>query len=61
MKQYKIYVHEDSLNLINEFSNYKFKKDRSGRQTSSVTGDDHALDALRYIVTEFVSENNRKG
>jgi len=61
MKQYKIYVHEDSLNLINEFSNYKFKKDRSGRQTSSVTGDDHALDALRYVVTEFVSENNRKG
>ena len=61
MKQYKTYVHEDSLNLINEFSNYKFKKDRSGRQTSSVTGDDHALDALRYIVTEFVSENNRKG
>jgi phage terminase large subunit len=61
MKQYKTFIHEDSLNLINEFSRYKFKKDRSGRQTSQVTGDDHALDALRYVVTEFISENNRKG
>lgn len=61
MKQYKTFIHEESENLINEFSNYKFKKDRSGRQTNQVTGEDHLLDALRYVVTEFISENNRRG
>jgi len=61
VKQYEVLVHEDSLNLIHEFNNYKFKKDRTGRQTNQVTGDDHLLDALRYVVTEFITDNNKRG
>lgn len=61
VKQYNTFIHEDSLNLINEFENYKFKKDRSGRQTNQVTGKDHLLDALRYVVTEFIVEQDKVG
>jgi phage terminase large subunit len=61
VKQYNTLIHEDSLNLINEFENYKFKKDRSGRQTNQVTGKDHLLDALRYVVTEFIVEQDKVG
>lgn len=61
VRQYNIHIHEDSLNLIDEFDNYKWKKDRSGRVTNSPTGKDHLLDALRYVVVEFIATQNIKG
>jgi phage terminase large subunit len=56
MKQHKIHIHEDSLNLYREFSELKFKKDRSGRVTNTPMGDDHLIDAVRYVITEFTDK-----
>jgi phage terminase large subunit len=52
----KLFIHENSKNLLSEYQNYKFKKDRSGRQTSVPEGKDHLLDALRYCVMEFLDK-----
>ena len=56
MKTKKIHIHEDSTNLYKEFSELKFKKDRSGRVTNTPVGDDHAIDALRYVIMEFADK-----
>ena len=60
MKQFKIYLHEDSVDLISEFSNYKFKKDRTGAVTNTTTGKDHLLDALKYCVVQFLDKPKSK-
>lgn len=60
LRQFKINVHKDSHNLINEFTNYRYKKDRQGRITNQTEGDDHALDALRYVVSEFLDSKQSK-
>jgi len=56
MRTFKIFVNELSTNLIAEFKGYKFKRDRSGRLTSTPEGADHLIDALRYSVMEFVDK-----
>ena len=56
IKQKRIHIHEDSLNLYREFSELKFKKDRSGRVTNTPMGDDHLIDAVRYVITEFADK-----
>ena len=61
MRTYKIFVKEDSLNILNEFGQYRYKKDRSGRVTQQVTGDDHSLDSIRYVVMEFLDNLFQKG
>ena len=60
MRQYKIFVHKDSFNLISEFDNYRYKKDRSGRITNQTQGMDHGIDSVRYVVTEFLSTPQKK-
>lgn len=60
LRQFKINVHKDSHNLITEFTNYRYKKDRQGRITNQTEGDDHALDALRYVVSEFLDSKQSK-
>lgn len=60
MKQFKFYVHEDSVDLLNEFSNYKFKKDRTGVVTNTPTGPDHLLDALKYGIIQFIDNKPKK-
>jgi len=60
LKQFKIFVHHESVDLISEFSNYKFKKDRSGNVTNNTSGRDHLLDALRYVVTQFLDKPKSK-
>jgi len=60
MKQFKIYLHEDSVDLISEFSNYKFKKDRTGAITNTTTGKDHGIDALKYAVVQFLDKPKSK-
>jgi len=56
LRTYKIFVKETSLELITEFRNYKYKRDRSGRLTNVPEGLDHLLDGLRYVVMEFVDK-----
>lgn len=60
LRQFKIYVHKESHNLIDEFTNYRYKKDRQGRVTNQTEGQDHALDALRYVVSEFLDTKQTK-
>lgn len=60
MRTTKIYINETSKNLINEYTNYRYKKDRSGRSTSVPEGKDHLLDALRYCIMEFVDKPKTK-
>ena len=57
MRTFKIFLNELSSNLIAEFKGYKFKRDRSGRLTSTPEGADHLIDALRYCVMEFVDKS----
>lgn len=56
MKQKKIYIHEESFNLYREFTELKFKRDRSGRVTNQPVGDDHLIDSVRYVVTEMTDK-----
>lgn len=60
VRQHKVFVHKDSTNLLLEFENYRYKKDRSGRVTNQTEGGDHLLDALRYCVSEFVDNQPKK-
>lgn len=61
VRQHKVFVHHESINLLNEFENYRYKKDRSGRVTNQTEGTgDHLLDALRYCVSEFVDNTPKK-
>jgi phage terminase large subunit len=60
MRTFKIKIAQNSKNLISEFQNYKFKKDRQGRLTNIPDGKDHLLDPLRYVVMEFVDKPKTK-
>jgi phage terminase large subunit len=53
MKQYKIQIDETSTNLIEEFKNYRWGKDRSGNITSKPTGKDHLVDSSRYLISQM--------
>ncbi len=55
VKQYKIHVHESSINLIKEFNAYKWAEDKNGNMLNKpVDAFNHALDAGRYILTHLV-------
>jgi phage terminase large subunit len=56
LRQFRIFINEGSLDLQNEFSNYRFKKDRTGKITNTPTGSDHLLDALKYTVIQFLDK-----
>ena len=61
MKTFNIMIKEDSENLIKEWNNYKFKKDRSGNITNTPIGNDHLLDSLRYVVLQFLDNLITRG
>jgi phage terminase large subunit len=60
VRQHKVFIHKDSISLQQEFTNYRYRKDRSGRVTNQTEGDDHLLDALRYVVSEFVDNKPKR-
>jgi phage terminase large subunit len=51
IKRHKVYIHEDSTNIIDEFNSYKWKTNKDGK-TLDVPEDDnnHAIDAVRYCL-----------
>ena len=50
LQRYKINVTADSLNLIKEFRNYKWKQDKDGKTTNEpIDYYNHLIDPLRYI------------
>jgi phage terminase large subunit len=61
VKQFNIYVHADSVNLIKELRAYKWGVDKNDKATNKpVDYLNHALDAMRYVVeylTNFVKIN----
>ncbi len=54
VKQYKIHILEDSVNLIKEIRSYKWKEDKEGRILEEpVKFNDHAMDAMRYALASI--------
>lgn len=61
LQRYKINVHEDSLNIIREFRNYEWKKDRISGKTLNEPIDafNHLIDPLRYVAINKLSAKPR--
>ena len=58
MKRHRIYITKESTNLIKEMQSYKWKTDRDGKQINQPEiGNDHAIDALRYVCLNKLMEN----
>jgi phage terminase large subunit len=59
LKRYKLNITSDSLNMIQEFRNYKWIEDKSGRPTN-VPRDayNHTIDSLRYATYNMLSQPN---
>jgi len=51
LQQYQLIVSSRSVNLIKELRQYQWLKDKNGKPTNKPSGIDHAIDALRYLVT----------
>lgn len=58
LKDYKIYIHPNCKNAINEFCNYTWEKDKvSGKLMSKpVDKYNHLIDALRYSIEDIDKE-----
>jgi phage terminase large subunit len=60
LKRYKIYVTEDSTNLINELQRYKWLKDKDGVMLNKpIDAFNHALDAVRYVALMKLTNPNQ--
>lgn len=57
LKRYKINIVDDSSNAIQEFRNYKWIEDRSGKLTNVPEDkNNHIIDALRYGTYSIISK-----
>ena len=51
IKGHPLVIHQDSVNLLKEIKNYRWKTDRNGMKLDQpVKFSDHALDAMRYAI-----------
>lgn len=51
IKRHQVYIHEASLNIIDEFQNYKWKTDKDGRILDAAEDKyNHTIDAIRYAI-----------
>jgi phage terminase large subunit len=56
LKRYKINITSDSSNAIQEFRNYKWLEDRSGKLTNVPEDkNNHIIDAVRYGTYSIIS------
>ena len=59
LKRYKIHITSDSTNTIQEFRNYKWQEDRSGKTINKpIQKFDHCIDAIRYATYSILSRPN---
>ena len=59
LKRFKIHITADSNNAIQEFRNYKWQEDRSGKLTNTpVDKNNHIIDAVRYATYSILSRPN---
>lgn len=62
LKQYRLHITKDSLNLIKEARNYTWKVDKNGKAVNvPIDAFNHALDALRYAVVTPLWRPQSKG
>lgn len=62
LQQYTIYVTKQSLNLIKEFRQYKWAKNKKGETLDvPVKFMDHLMDALRYVALNKLSKFSPSG
>jgi len=60
MSQYEIFVTKKSTNLINEFKNYKFLEDKTGKILNQPEDkNNHGIDAARYWYKTNVLHSNK--
>jgi len=58
VKQYRLHILSDSVNLIKEIRSYKWKEDKGGRILEEpVKFNDHAMDAMRYALASLQKTN----
>lgn len=52
-KQNRLFIHKDCVNLIYELETYRYPEPKEGKndEEKPVKENDHALDALRYVLT----------
>ena len=61
MKQYRLYVTKNSLNVLKELRNYKWIEDKNGKFLNKpVDAFNHAIDAIRYAITHRKGLTKRK-
>ena len=59
LKRFKIHIHRDSHNCIQEFRNYKWQEDRSGKTINKpIDKHNHTIDAVRYATYSVLSKPN---
>lgn len=60
MLEYKIYVTKGSINVIKEFKNYTWAKDKEERYLNKpIDAFNHAIDAIRYVILNEVLGGER--
>lgn len=61
LKQFRINITKDSVNLIKEFRNYKWQTDSAGKTINKpVDFMNHGIDATRYIALNLLNKNQGK-
>lgn len=59
IRRYRLYVTEDSVNMIKELRNYKYIEDKNGQLTNKpIDAFNHSLDALRYSIVNKLGKPN---
>ena len=59
LKRFKIHILKDSHNAIQEFRNYKWQEDRSGKMINKpIDKHNHIIDACRYATYSVLSKPN---
>ena len=59
LKQYKLNITKDSVNLIKELRSYAWEQDKEGNYTNKpIDFNNHAIDALRYVALNKLRRNN---
>ena len=59
LKRYKLFITSDSNNAIQEFRNYKWTEDKSGKLTNTPQDkNNHLIDAVRYAAYSVLSKPN---
>ena len=59
LKRFKLHITSDSNNAIQEFRNYKWLEDRSGKLTNKpIDKNNHIIDAVRYATYSILSRPN---